>query len=63
MMSWPAGGHAKDGVWAPHWYASVHRSTGFAGPEGPLPVLEGPARALADEAMEHYDKMRRKTLI
>ena len=31
MLAWPAGGHAQDGVWAPHWYASVHRSTGFAG--------------------------------
>ena len=63
MLNWPAGGHAQDGVWAPHWYASVHRSTGFAGPEGPLPVLEGRARALADEAMEPYEKMRSATLI
>ena len=63
MLSWPAGGHAKDGVWAPHWYASVHRSTGFAGPEGPLPVLEGRARALADEAMAPYERMRSAALI
>ncbi len=63
MLSWPAGGHPQDGVWAPHWYASVHRSTGFAGPEGPLPVLEGRAKVLAEEAMVHYDMMRAKTLI
>lgn len=30
MLSWPAGPKPEDGVWAPHWYASVHRSTGFA---------------------------------
>ena len=30
MLSWKAGGHPADGVWAPHWYANVHRSTGFA---------------------------------
>lgn len=30
MLSWPAGRRATDGVWAPHWYASVERSTGFA---------------------------------
>jgi hypothetical protein len=30
MLSWPAGPKPEDGVWAPHWYASVHASTGFA---------------------------------
>lgn len=29
MLSWSAGPRAEDGVWAPHWYDSVHRSTGF----------------------------------
>lgn len=29
MLSWPPGPRASDGVWAPHWYAAVHRSTGF----------------------------------
>jgi len=29
MLSWPAGPKPEDGVWAPHWYANVHRSTGF----------------------------------
>jgi len=29
MLSWPSGPRAEDGVWAPHWYANVHRSTGF----------------------------------
>ena len=63
MLAWPAGGHAQDGVWAPHWYASVHRSTGFAGPEGPLPDLGGAAADLACEAMPHYEKMRAHGLI
>lgn len=40
MLAWPAGGHASDGVWAAHWYEAVHRSTGFAGPEGPLPTVD-----------------------
>jgi hypothetical protein len=39
MLSWPPGGHPSDGVWAAHWYCAVHRSTGFAGPEGPLPEV------------------------
>ena len=30
MLSWRAGSHASDGIWAKHWYNSVIRSTGFA---------------------------------
>lgn len=29
MLHWPSGPKPEDGVWAPHWYASVHRSTGW----------------------------------
>lgn len=29
MLSWEAGARKEDGVWAPHWYANVHQSTGF----------------------------------
>ena len=29
MLSWPAGPRESDGMWAPHWYAAVWRSTGF----------------------------------
>lgn len=29
MLQWPAGPKPYDGIWAPHWYANVHRSTGF----------------------------------
>jgi hypothetical protein len=30
MLSWPPGSRRSDGVWHPHWYASVKASTGFA---------------------------------
>jgi len=30
MLHWPAGARPEDGIWAPHWYHAVHRSTGFA---------------------------------
>ena len=30
MLSWPAGPKPEDGAWAPFWYESTHRSTGFA---------------------------------
>jgi hypothetical protein len=42
MLGWPAGGRPEDGAWAPHWYGAVHGSTGFAGPEGPLPEVDRP---------------------
>jgi len=30
MLQWPAGPRESDGIWAPHWYASVEASTCFA---------------------------------
>ncbi len=30
MLSWEPGPRPSDGVWAPHWYATVEASTGFA---------------------------------
>lgn len=30
MLHWPPGPRPEDGSWAPYWYASVHRSAGFA---------------------------------
>jgi len=29
MLSWPPGPRETDGVWGPHWYEHVWRSTGF----------------------------------
>ncbi len=59
MLHWPAGGNAADGVWAPHWYAAVHRSTGFDGAEGPLPDLGGAYNDLAAQAMPYYERLSR----
>lgn len=30
MLRWTAGPRPEDGVWAPHWYHAVHKSSGFA---------------------------------
>lgn len=62
MLSWPAGGHASDGVWASHWYGSVWKSTGFAGPELDLPKLTGKMAELCERALPYYEKLREKTL-
>lgn len=57
MLHWPAGGHPQDGVWARHWYGSVHRSTGFAGPEGPLPALQGEYARMVDQVLPFYERL------
>jgi hypothetical protein len=57
MLSWPAGPKLFDGVWAPHWYNAVHRSTGFAGAEGPLPDLAGREADLARQATLYYEAL------
>ena len=57
MLSWPAGPRADDGIWAAHWYNTVHKSTGFAGAEGPLPNLTGRDRNLLENALPYYEKL------
>jgi hypothetical protein len=57
MLHWPAGPKPQDGVWAAHWYAAVHRSTGFEPPEGALPELDDDHRRLADQALPHYQRL------
>ena len=57
MLSWEPGPRPEDGVWAPHWYHNVHRSTGFAPyrpktepvPDRLLPILE--------ECRPHYETL------
>ena len=62
MLSWSAGGHKEDGVWAAHWYDAVHRSTGFDGAEGPLPELPDEYRPLLEEALPIYREFRERRL-
>ncbi len=62
MLSWPAGGHKDDGVWAAHWYDAVHRSTGFAGPEGPMPAVNDALAPIYDAALQPYERLRAAAL-
>ncbi|MEI6099882.1 MAG: HAD family hydrolase [Alphaproteobacteria bacterium] len=58
MLHWDRGPKPYDGGWAPHWYGAVHASSGFEGPERPLPELTGYFSELAQQAMPHYQKLR-----
>jgi hypothetical protein len=58
MLSWPPGPRPTDGIWAPHWYESVWRSTGFgpyreAGPDDLPPHLE----PLAAACLPYYEEL------
>ncbi len=57
MLSWPAGSRETDGVWAPVWYASVERSTGFAAPNAEAPILDDGLARIADAARPFYERL------
>ncbi len=57
MLRWPAGRRASDGAWAPHWYAAVERSTGFAPYRPGIPTLTPFQQKLVDTCRPYYEKM------
>ncbi|MBK7641549.1 MAG: sulfotransferase family protein [Planctomycetes bacterium] len=62
MLSWEQGARPEDGIWAPHWYANVHRSNGFQKYErkrAPFPERLGP---LLEECRPHYAELARLAL-
>ena len=57
MLSWPAGPKPEDGIWAEHWYANTHRSTGFGEyvrPEVPDEIRDHP---ILPECEAMYDRL------
>ena len=61
MLTWRAGARAEDGVWAPHWYHAVHKSTGFA-PYAPKSDFPGHLQSLLDECRPWYEKLYEQAL-
>ena len=58
MLTWPAGPRASDGIWAPHWYAAVWKSTGFEAPRDRDVKLDGDAKRVSDACREDYAYLR-----
>ena len=57
MLRWEPGRRRTDGLWGPHWYASVERSTGFATYQ---PKSEAVPEALEDvvrTCLEAYEEL------
>ena len=63
MLGWTPGAKPEDGVWGAHWYDAVNGSTGFAGAEGPLPVLEGELADLAASLRADYEAVAAERLV
>ena len=57
MLSWPSGPRDSDGVWAPHWYASVHASTGFAAYRPPAEPLPARLEPLASRCLPYFQRL------
>lgn len=57
MLHWPAGPRDTDGVWAPYWYDSVWRSTGFGRYRPPDQALPAPLAELAEQCRPYYERL------
>jgi hypothetical protein len=57
MLSWPAGRRETDGVWAPHWYDQVWRSTGFAAYRPATEDVPDRLAPLLARCQPYYDRM------
>lgn len=61
MLSWKAGARAEDGVWAPHWYHAVHKSTGFSRYEAKSGFPDN-LQPLLDDCRPWYEKLYEQAL-
>ena len=57
MLSWPPGPKPEDGVWAPHWYANVHTSSGFAPHQPKDRDVPTRLRPVLAQAIPLYDRL------
>ncbi len=57
MLAWEPGPRDSDGVWAPHWYASVCESTGFHAPDERAAEVPGHLMGVLEECQGLYDQL------
>ena len=62
MLSWPAGAREEDGVWAPHWYHNIHRSTGYLPYRPKTDPFPERLQPLLEECRPHYDRLFARAL-
>ena len=54
MLHWEPGARPEDGIWAKYWYASVHKSTGFAPQRSEERQLPKGLETLYEIALSHF---------
>lgn len=57
MLTWKPGPRPQDGVWAPHWYASVYQSTGFGPPVPKEEHVPEPLTTVLAECVRLYERL------
>ena len=57
MLQWPPGVRDSDGVWAPHWYTNVERSTGFHPYRPPQIQIPDSLQFIVEEAAPYYQAL------
>lgn len=62
MLSWPAQPRPEDGVWARHWYHSLHRSTGFQPYRAKTEPLPNGLEELLETCRPLYRRLRERAL-
>jgi hypothetical protein len=60
MLRWPPGLRESDGVWAPHWYDAVARSTGFEAWRPREIELSEHDTSVAEACRPAYDLLRER---
>ena len=62
MLSWPAGPRDEDGAWAPWWYESVHRSTGFGLAPSVMPSISNELQAMLEACLPDYEALAARAI-
>ena len=62
MLRWPAGPRPEDGVWAPHWYHNVHRTTGFQPYRAKTEAFPDRLRPLLAECRPYYQRLKARAI-
>ncbi len=63
MLHWPAGPRASDGVWAPHWYDAVLKSTGFEPWRARDLHVPEEHRSVIDSCMPAYEHLHSRRML
>ncbi len=62
MLQWPAGPRPEDGIWAKHWYANVHQSTGFLPPDARAVRVPPSLEPVYEAALPYYHQLRQHAI-